>query len=290
MLALRSARLPLVNPAAYSYAAGSLWMTTSRYAAKNVMARRDPRAAFFVDGGSRAVLMRGTLEVFDPLSLSNQVRAALAGPGLYLGMAAYALRNVPFVTGYMLDIARLPREWMPYNRIVLQLHPGDIEVTDVEPFPPALAARVPAVPAEVSRQLAGVSRGYACWFEGGAPVIRPALWEVDRGTLRHRTGRRSVDRRAAGRARHVLARFFHFHLCPAAAPAAHGAIGDGQARSAGRGGDGRAAPAPSRRRAAGGRDAHPRSRRRARARLALRRRHHPIGSGCSGPAHQRRGG
>ena len=69
MLALRSARLPLVNPAAYSYAAGSLWMTTSRYAAKNVMARRDPRAAFFVDGGSRAVLMRGTLEVFDPLSL-----------------------------------------------------------------------------------------------------------------------------------------------------------------------------------------------------------------------------
>ncbi len=183
MLALRSARLPLVNPAAYSYAAGSLWMTTSRYAAKNVMARRDPRAAFFVDGGSRAVLMRGTLEVFDPLSLSNQVRAALAGPGLYLGMAAYALRNVPFVTGYMLDIARLPREWMPYNRIVLQLHPSDIEVTDVEPFPAALAARVPAVPAEVSRQLAGVSRGYACWFEGGAPVIRPSLWEVDRGTV-----------------------------------------------------------------------------------------------------------
>src|SRR5258708_25126362 len=106
MLAFRSARLPLVNPAAYSYAAGSLWMTTSRYAAKNVMARRDPRAAFFVDGGSRTGLMLGTLEVFDPLSLSNHVRAALAGQRLYLGMAAYALRHVPFVTRYMLDIAR----------------------------------------------------------------------------------------------------------------------------------------------------------------------------------------
>ncbi len=183
MLALRAARLPLVNPAAYSYAAGSLWMTTSRYAAKSLMVRRDPRAAFFVDAGSRAVLMRGTLEVFDPLSLSNQVRAALAGPGLYLGMAEYALRNIPFVTGYMLDIARLPREWMPYNRIVLQLHPNDVEVIDVWPFPAAQAARVPAVPAEVSRRLAGVPRGYACWFEGGAPVIRPALWEVDRGTV-----------------------------------------------------------------------------------------------------------
>ncbi len=85
MLALRAARMPLVNPAAYSFATGSLWMTTSRYAAKNLLARRDPRAAFFVDAGSKGVLMRGTLEVFDPLSLSNQVRAALAGPGLYLG-------------------------------------------------------------------------------------------------------------------------------------------------------------------------------------------------------------
>jgi hypothetical protein len=54
---------------------------------------------------------------------------------------------------------------------------------DVAPFPAALAARVPAVPAEVSRRLAGVSRGYACWFEGGVPVIRPALWEVDHGTV-----------------------------------------------------------------------------------------------------------
>jgi hypothetical protein len=183
MLALRAARLPLVNPAAFSFAAGSLWMTTSRYAAKNLMAKRDPRAAFFVDGGSRAVLMRGTLEVFDPLSLSNQVRAALGGPGLYLGMAEYALRNIPFAAGYLLDLTRLPREWMPYNRIVLQLHPSDVEVMDVWPFPPAQAARVPAVPAEISRRLAGVPRGYACWFEGGAPVIRPALWEVDHGTV-----------------------------------------------------------------------------------------------------------
>ena len=183
MLALRAARLPLVNPAAYSFAAGSLWMTTSRFAAKNLMARRDPRAAFFVDGGSQGVLMRGTLEVFDPLSLSNQVRAALGGPGLYLGMAEYTLRNVSFAAGYLLDLARLPREWLPYNRIVLQLHPNDVEVIDIAPFPAAQAARVPAVPAEVSRRLAGVSRGYACWFEGGAPVIRPALWEVDRGTV-----------------------------------------------------------------------------------------------------------
>ena len=183
MLAMRAGRLPLVNPAAFSVAAGSVWMTTSRYAAKNVLAKRDPRAAFFVDGGSHAVLMRGTLEVFDPLSLSNQVRAALDGPGLYMGMAGYALKNAPFVAGYLMDIARLPREWMPYNRTVLRLQLIEAEVINVWPFPPAQAARVPAVPAEISRRLAGVRRGYACWFEGGSPVIRPALWEVERGEV-----------------------------------------------------------------------------------------------------------
>src|SRR5256886_16583487 len=64
MLALRSGRLPLVNPAVFSFAGGSLWMTTSRYAAKTIIAKRDPRAAFLVDGGSKAGLLRGGLERF----------------------------------------------------------------------------------------------------------------------------------------------------------------------------------------------------------------------------------
>src|SRR5437588_7136371 len=115
MLALRSGRLPLVNPAVYSFANGSVWMTTSRYAAKTIIAKRDPRAAFLVDGGAKAVLVRGALEVFDPMSLSNDIRAILDGPGYVLRMAGYALRNTPCFGGYTLDIMRLPPEWMPYN-------------------------------------------------------------------------------------------------------------------------------------------------------------------------------
>ena len=183
MLALRSGRLPLVNPAVFSYAGGSLWMTTSRYAAKTLMARRDPRAAFLVDGGESAVLLRGALEIFDPLNLSNDVRAVLEGPSFFLGMTGYALRNMPFVAGYALDLTRLPREWMPYNRVVLRLKVSHAEIVEGAPFPAAQAARVPAVPAEVSRRLAGVSRGYACWIEGGLPVIRPAFWEEDHGQV-----------------------------------------------------------------------------------------------------------
>ena len=183
MLALRSGRLPLVNPAVFSFAGGSLWMTTSRYAAKTIIARRDPRAAFLVDGGNKAVLLRGALEVFDPMNVSNDVRAVLEGPSFFMGMAGYALRNAPFIAGYALDLARLPREWMPYNRVILRMKVSDADVVEGAPFPAAQAARVPAVPAEVSRQLAGVSRGYACWIEGGMPLIRPAFWEVDRGRV-----------------------------------------------------------------------------------------------------------
>ncbi len=183
MLALRAGRTPLVNPAVFSFASGAIWMTTSRYAAKTVLARRDPRAAFLVDGGTKAVLMRGALEVFDPLSLSNDVRAVLEGPGYFLGMAGYAFRNAPFFAGYVLDLLRLPREWLPYNRVVLRLKLSDADIVEGAPFPPAQAARVPAVPAEVSRRLAGISRGYACWIEGGMPVLRPAFWEVERGVV-----------------------------------------------------------------------------------------------------------
>ena len=183
MLALRPGRLPLVNPAVFSFARGSLWMTTSRYAAKTIVARRDPRAAFLVDGGDRAVLLRGALEVFDPLNLSSDVRAVLDGPSYFLGLAGYALRNAPFFAGYALDLARLPREWMPYNRVALRLRISDADMVEGAPFPAAQAARVPAVPAEVSRRLAGVARGYACWVEGGMPVLWPAFWDVERGRV-----------------------------------------------------------------------------------------------------------
>jgi hypothetical protein len=187
MLALRAARTahgaPLVNPAVFSFANGALWMTTSRYAAKTIIARRDPRAAFLVDGESQALHLRGSLEVFDPLSVSSQVRAILDGPGYFFGMAAYALKNAPFVAGYVLDLARLPREWLPYNRVVLRLRISHADIIEAPAFPAAQAARVPAVPADVSRRLAGVSRGYACWIDGATPVIRPAYWEVERGEI-----------------------------------------------------------------------------------------------------------
>ncbi len=183
LLALRSGHAPLVNPAAFSYVSDAVWMTTSRFALKTFLARRDPRAAFFVDGGARALLLRGTLEVYDPISVTSQVRALLGGPAFYLGMAGYTLKNAPFVAGYALDLVRIPREWLPYNRVVLCLRPSEAELIEVTEFPEAQSARVPSVPVEIGRRLAGVTRGYACWLEGAKPIIEPALWDAERGHI-----------------------------------------------------------------------------------------------------------
>src|SRR5256714_10994199 len=129
MLAI-GGRLPLVSPAAFHFGGGALWMTTSRHAAKLTLARRDPRAAFLVSPVARrrahGVLLQGLLEAYDPRSPRSQLRAALQGPGFALNLAGYALKNAAFIGGYLLDLASIPPEWWPHNRVLLPLvpHPG----------------------------------------------------------------------------------------------------------------------------------------------------------------------
>ena len=66
MLALSEGRYPLVNPAAFHYGGDSVWLTTSRHAAKIALARKRPEASFLVDGRSHSVLLEGSVEVYDP--------------------------------------------------------------------------------------------------------------------------------------------------------------------------------------------------------------------------------
>jgi len=176
-------RPPLVNPAAFNYSAGSIWITTSRFAAKLQLARRDPRAAFLVDARGESLLLQGLLDVYDLRSLRGQLRAALSGPAFAWSLTGYALKNATFVGGYLLDLARIPSEWWPQNRVVLRLRPHRGRALVHTLAPAARPSRVPVAPPGVARSLARVSKGYVCWINRGLPFLTPALWSASGSTL-----------------------------------------------------------------------------------------------------------
>jgi len=179
MLALNSGTHPLVNPAAFHYANGSIWMTTSRHAVKVALARRAPAASFLVDGGDRCLLVDGTVEVFDPRSIPGQVRALLEGPAFYLSLAGYALKNAAFVGGYLRDLAAIPGDWWPQNRAVLRLRAERAwALPSVEPPLPG-PAPVPGVPAGIRRSLARTPVAYLCTVVDDVPLLAPALWSAN---------------------------------------------------------------------------------------------------------------
>jgi hypothetical protein len=179
MLALASGTSPLVNPAAFTYQAGSVWMTTSRYAAKLGMARKDPRASFIVEAGGRSVQLQGVLEVFDLRSMRGALRAALEGPSFGFSMAGYALKNAAFIGGYLVDLAGVPRQWWPHNRIVLRLSPDRLAELATGIAEAAHPSRLPAAPERVAKAVANESEGFLCWMRRGYPQLVPALWVAD---------------------------------------------------------------------------------------------------------------
>jgi hypothetical protein len=182
MLAI-GGRLPLVNPAAFHFGGDALWMTTSRHAAKLTLARRDPRAAFLVTpeprGQAHGVLLQGLLEAYDPRSPRSQLRAVLHGPSFALNLAGYALKNAAFIGGYLLDLASIPSEWWPHNRVLLRLTPDKVGLVPPLRPPPAAAARVAGVAPQVAHAVERQRTAQLCWLAAGRPVMAPVAWALD---------------------------------------------------------------------------------------------------------------
>jgi hypothetical protein len=176
MLAVHGERYPLVNPIAYQYAGGSVWMTTSRRAAKISLARKDPRAAFLVSGPGGGVLLHGLLEVYDPMSISSQVRAALEAPRFYSSLARYGLKNANYIGGYLLDITRVPAQWWPQNRVVMRLRVSRARMEPMPDWPAGRPAQIASVPGLVRRALDDVSVGILCWGSRGSLMLEPCMW------------------------------------------------------------------------------------------------------------------
>ena len=176
MLALHAGGLPLVNPAAFSYQGGSVWITTSRYAAKFALARRDPRAAFLVEARGRSVELQGLLEPYDVRSVSGALRAAADAPSFGFGMAAYTLKNAGFIGGYLVDLVGIPREWWPWNRVVIRLRVDRYRTLVADLPPKAARSTLEGLPVAVGRSLETQGTGYLCWDRKGYPSLAPAMW------------------------------------------------------------------------------------------------------------------
>lgn len=185
MLALGAGRLPVLNPAAFHFSSDAVLITTSRHAVKLRLIRRDPRAAFLVapDGhrGGNGVLLQGLLEAYDPRSLRSQLQAVSQGPSLALNLAGYALKNASFIGGYLLDLARIPSEWWPQNRVLLRLRADHLRLVPGLKPPPAQQARIPGPPADVSASVARHRTGHLCWLGAGRPVVVSVAWALDGG-------------------------------------------------------------------------------------------------------------
>lgn len=179
MLALAGGTFPVVNPAAFTYQAGAIWMTTSRYAAKLGMARKDPRASFIVDLEGRSVQLQGVLEVFDLRSVSGAVKAVFEGPSFGLSMAGYALKNAAFIGGYLVDLAGVPRQWWPQNRVVMRLSPDRRAEIDTGSAEAAHPSRIGGASDKVAKAVENESEGFLCWMRRGYPQLVPALWAAD---------------------------------------------------------------------------------------------------------------
>lgn len=179
MLALNAGRLPLVTPAAFHFGSSALWMTTSRHAVKVAIARRDPRAAFLVESERHGVLLQGLLEIFDPLSLQGPLRATLEGPRFGVNLAGYALKNARFVAGYLLDLAAIPGDWWPQNRVLLRMRVARAHELAKPDVPAAAPVQLPAIPGVLARALARARVGQLCWQAGGSPFLAPATWAAE---------------------------------------------------------------------------------------------------------------
>lgn len=176
MLALNATGAPSVSAGAYYHSGDSIWMTTSRYAHKVRLIRRNPRGSLLVSRDGRSLLVQGLMEVFDLRSVGGQLRAALNGPRFYMGLAGYTVKNLPFIGGYLLELDRVPGQWWPQNRLVLRLKMSRAQTFQSNLDGSADPASLPHVGRDPGRRLARTAEAHVCWKGRGGLLMEPCCW------------------------------------------------------------------------------------------------------------------
>lgn len=153
-VAVTTAHGPHVTPELYAMAEDRLWFLAAATTVKAKVLRRDARAGAMVRVGDRAVVVTGTVELYDPTKLATLPRGLGEAKAVAAGSAAFGLRNAVDLAAFATDLVagRLGRS-LPPRRVLFAFTPAEVHLTE------------------------GGGDAVVGWATGEGPVALPATWD-----------------------------------------------------------------------------------------------------------------
>jgi nitroimidazol reductase NimA-like FMN-containing flavoprotein (pyridoxamine 5'-phosphate oxidase superfamily) len=195
-------RGPHCTPLVFAYSGGRVWLTTSRRSVKARAWKLDPGVAGLVRFGELSVTFTGTVHAYDALDRSTWGPAMAGATSIARAGAGFSKKNAKFFAGYAFDARQVPFAWTPPGRVFVGI---DLERTALlgedgvqegrgrwggealshKTFRSTKGTDDPlaALPDDVRGELGG--GGDAALTLGGdrGPVVVPATWRVEGGSL-----------------------------------------------------------------------------------------------------------
>jgi hypothetical protein len=122
---------PHVTPELYAWSDGELWFAAARTTVKAKRLKRVDAAGAVVSSNDRSVVLRGTVEVVDPLDVSSWLSVARRVPPTLRAAARYGVRNAADLLGFAGDAASGRLGWrVPPLRIGFRMTPSSVALIE----------------------------------------------------------------------------------------------------------------------------------------------------------------
>jgi hypothetical protein len=205
------------TPLVFAASGGRLWLTTSRRSVKTRSWKSDPSVAGLVRHGELAVAFTGSAKLYDALDRSTWSAAVAGATSIARATASFSRKNARFFAGYAFDAKQVPFAWTPPGRVFVGIDLERTALVDDDGVQEGRgrwagatvshktfrrrAADVDAfsvLPAAVRRTLGtGGEAALALVGERG-PVVLPARWRLDEGSLFAALPEATLELAAAG--------------------------------------------------------------------------------------------
>ncbi|MEE8601198.1 hypothetical protein [Euzebya tangerina] len=177
VLAWPGRTVPLLSPMAFWWDGRNVWFSTSSASVKARMLGGNGECALYVppvDDGDDGLVARGQARVF---GLADPVGLATHAGILAAAQAALMLKNAQSMVGYLTDAPKIPREFLPPNRVLVRVALEDHQSVVPPGIGKGIAPGLPTeVPPEIRRSLGGARRVVLATQADGVLGLMPAVW------------------------------------------------------------------------------------------------------------------